>query len=51
MFVRTGFAAQFPRNLVTQATDRARSKEAGFHAHLLKPIDPAGLMAVLQDLA
>jgi CheY-like chemotaxis protein len=33
------------------ATDRARSKEAGFHAHLLKPIDPAGLMAVLEDLA
>jgi signal transduction histidine kinase len=33
------------------ATDRARSKEAGFHAHLLKPIDPAVLMAVLEDMA
>ena len=33
------------------ATDRARSKEAGFQVHLLKPIDPAALIAALQDSA
>jgi len=32
------------------ATDRARSQEAGFHAHLLKPIDPVRLAAALENL-
>ena len=29
--------------------DRARSEEAGFNVHLLKPIDPCRLMGVLDD--
>jgi CheY-like chemotaxis protein len=31
------------------AADRAQSKEAGFHAHLLKPIDPVLLASALED--
>jgi CheY-like chemotaxis protein len=30
--------------------DRARSQEAGFHAHLLKPVDPSRLVGVLETL-
>jgi PAS domain S-box-containing protein len=30
--------------------NRARSKEVGFHEHLLKPIDPLRLVAMLEDL-
>jgi two-component system CheB/CheR fusion protein len=32
------------------ATDRARSQDAGFDAHLLKPIDPVRLGGMLQDV-
>jgi two-component system, sensor histidine kinase len=31
-----------------QPQDRARSREAGFDAHLVKPVDPAALNEVLQ---
>jgi CheY-like chemotaxis protein len=33
-----------------QAEDRARSREAGFEVHLVKPVDPADLGAVLDYL-
>ena len=33
------------------ATDRARSQDSGFHAHLLKPIDPVRLAGMLANLA
>jgi CheY-like chemotaxis protein len=33
-----------------QATDRARSVEAGFAAHLVKPIDPARLLETVNKL-
>ncbi len=33
-----------------QASDRAQATEAGFDAHLVKPVDPAKLRAVLVDL-
>ena len=31
--------------------DRARAKEAGFQAHLVKPVDPSTLVSVLGALA
>ena len=31
-----------------QPQDRARSREAGFDAHLVKPVDPAALVEVIQ---
>ncbi len=33
-----------------QDEDRARSKEAGFDRHLVKPVDPAGLMTLLASI-
>ncbi len=30
--------------------DRARAREAGFDAHLVKPVHPAQMIAVLRDL-
>ena len=32
------------------ARDRALAKEAGFQAHLVKPVDPANLVSVLSAL-
>lgn len=34
-----------------QASDRARSQAAGFHHHLVKPVDLASLDAVMYDRA
>ena len=34
-----------------QETDRARSREAGFDAHLVKPVDLEHLEQLLQDLS
>jgi CheY-like chemotaxis protein len=31
--------------------DRVRAKEAGFHAHLVKPVDPSTLVSVVGALA
>ena len=31
--------------------DRARAKEAGFQAHLVKPVDPSTLVSVVGALA
>lgn len=33
-----------------QAEDRRRSQEAGFHLHLVKPLDPAALKGILASL-
>jgi len=34
-----------------QASDRTRSQAAGFHHHLVKPVDLASLDAVMYDRA
>jgi signal transduction histidine kinase/ActR/RegA family two-component response regulator len=34
-----------------QPDDRQRSREAGFDEHLVKPVDPAALLAVLSDVS
>jgi signal transduction histidine kinase/CheY-like chemotaxis protein len=34
-----------------RSADRARSEQAGFHAHLLKPVDPRRLLSALQTLS
>ena len=34
-----------------RSADRARSEQAGFHAHLLKPVNPGRLLSTLQALA
>jgi signal transduction histidine kinase len=34
-----------------RSADRARSEQAGFHAHLLKPVDPGRLLSTLQTLS
>jgi CheY-like chemotaxis protein len=34
-----------------QPEDRAQAKDAGFHAHLVKPIEPAKLVQLLESLA
>jgi DNA-binding response OmpR family regulator len=31
-----------------QETDRRRTQEAGMDAHLVKPVDPQSLMAILR---
>ena len=33
-----------------QAEDRRRSVEAGFDAHLVKPVDPGELEGILEEL-
>ena len=33
-----------------QEEDRKRSQEAGFNAHLVKPVDPAALQKLLAEL-
>jgi CheY-like chemotaxis protein len=34
-----------------QPQDRARTEEAGFDAHVVKPVDPAQLTTLLQRLS
>jgi CheY-like chemotaxis protein len=34
-----------------QPQDRIRALEAGFDAHLVKPVEPARLVALLEELA
>jgi len=34
-----------------QEEDRRRSREAGFYAHLVKPVDPGALKALLADFS
>jgi DNA-binding response OmpR family regulator len=34
-----------------QASDRLRSREAGFDTHLVKPVDPEELIALLHRLS
>jgi circadian clock protein KaiC len=50
---RSGAQSQVPAVALTawgMARDRARAKEVGFQAHLVKPIDPSTLVTVLEAL-
>jgi circadian clock protein KaiC len=50
---RTGQESTVPAVALTAwalPQDRARAKEAGFHAHLVKPVDPSTLVSVVSAL-
>jgi CheY-like chemotaxis protein len=50
---RQGPEAQVPAVALTawgMARDRARAKDVGYHAHLVKPVEPSTLISVLEAL-